>query len=547
MPQTADALPTPIVRSCARLCFLIFIAVGAFSQNSTFPAADIHRSPSLAQPRMQGGVVRSGRYELRQATMLDLIATAYGLNPATVFGGPAWLDLDRFDISANVAPDASVEQAKTMLQGLLADRFQLVVHRDTKAVQGFALSLGKGKPNLQPADASDNTGCQTSMDRSNPGVAPYSVATCRNITMGGFATALPALAKVDIPGPVADLTGLRGNWDFDLHWTDRRLLTSAASDITLFGAVTKQLGLVLERKVVRMPVLVVDHANERPSPNPPDTAALLPPPPEFEAASIKLSAPGARPGGGGFLPGGRVEWRATPLSFLILTAWDLNILPDEIPGAPKWLAPFEPSVDIFAKAPASAIASGTRLYQGDYQMMLRALLVDRFKIKSHYEDRPMDTYVLIAQKPKLKKADPSNRPACKTVRSPRPSESASVPLEAACKNVTMTQFAQQLQSIAPVYFHYPVLDATALAGSWDFTFTFSPIPPNMLDGAGGGVRSADPVPVSVTGGAGIPSDPLGGVSLLDAVKKQLGLKLEVQKRRQPVFVIDHIEQKPTEN
>ena len=71
MPQTADALPAPIVRSCARLCFLIFIAVGAFSQNSTFPTADIHRSPSLAQPRMQGGVVRSGRYELRQATMLD--------------------------------------------------------------------------------------------------------------------------------------------------------------------------------------------------------------------------------------------------------------------------------------------------------------------------------------------------------------------------------------------------------------------------------------------------------------------------------------------
>jgi uncharacterized protein (TIGR03435 family) len=249
------------------------------------------------------------------------------------------------------------------------------------------------------------------------------------------------------------------------------------------------------------------------------------------------------------LPGGRVEWRATPLSFLILTAWDLNILPDEIPGAPKWLAPFEPSVDIFAKAPASAIANRAQLYQGDYQMMLRALLVDRFQIKSHYEDRPMNTYVLVAQKPKLKKADPSNRPGCKTLRSPNrpPSESAPVPLETVCRNVTMTQFAQQLQSIAPVYFHYPVLDATAIPGSWDFTFTFSPIPPDMLDGGGGGVRGADPVPVSVTAGAGVPSDPLGGVSLLDALKKQLGLKLEVQKRPQPVFVIDHIEQKPTEN
>ena len=60
------------------------------------------------------------------------------------------------------------------------------------------------------------------------------------------------------------------------------------------------------------------------------------------------------------MPGGRVEFRATPLAFLILAAWDLNMLPDEIPGAPKWLAPFDPSVDLFAKAPASAIANGTQ-------------------------------------------------------------------------------------------------------------------------------------------------------------------------------------------
>jgi uncharacterized protein (TIGR03435 family) len=63
---------------------------------------------------------------------------------------------------------------------------------------------------------------------------------------------------------------------------------------------------------------------------------------------------------------------------LILTAWDLNINPDQIPGAPKWLAPFDPSFDLFAKAPASAIVHGAQLYQGDYQAMLRALLVDRF-------------------------------------------------------------------------------------------------------------------------------------------------------------------------
>jgi uncharacterized protein (TIGR03435 family) len=550
--QTTDERAARMVRAFAGLCFFIF-AGGAFSQNTghqtalatpELQAADIHASSNLLYPRMQGGVVRSGRYELRQATMMDLIATAYGVDPDTVFGGPAWLELDRFDVIAKVPSDSSPDAAKAMLQELLAERFQLVVHRDTKAVQAFALALDKGRPKLKPADASGAAGCQTSKETS-PGVAPYSVAACRNITMDGFAAALRGIASADITSPVANLTGLRGNWDLDLKWTDMRSLTSAASDITLVHAINEQLGLVLGRKPVRMPVLVVDHANQRPTPNPLGTTTLLPPP-EFEVASIKPSAPGARPGGGRFLPGGRVEFRAMPLSQFILNAWDLNLLPDEIPGAPRWLAPFEPSFDLFAKAPASAIANGAQLYQGDYQMMLRALLVDRFKIVSHYEDRPMYTYILSGQKPKLRKADPAHRPGCKTVRlpNPAPSESAPVLLEAVCTNITMTQFAQQLQSLAPLYFHYPVSDATAIVGAWDFTFTFSRIPPDLLGGGGGGPRTPNPVNMAVPEG-GL-TDPVGAISILDAIKR-LGLRLDIQKRPQAVFVIDHIERTPTEN
>lgn len=553
MSKTAGARHAPMAGAFASLYF--FIAGRAFSQDTahqtalatpTVQAADIHVSSNLLYPRMQGGVVRSGQYELRQATMLDLIATAYRVDPDTVFGGPAWLELDRFDVIAKVPPDTSPETAKAMLQGLLAERFELSVHWDIKAVQAFALELDKGKPKFKPGDISAAAGCQSSIQRTQPGAAPYTVAICRNVTMDEFASALRGFATADITGPVANLTGLKGSWDIDLKWTDRRSLTSAPSDITIVRAIREQLGLVLGRKPVRMPVLFVDHANQKPTPNPPGTTTLLPPP-EFEVASIKPSAPGARPGGGGFLPGGRVEFRATPLALLILNAWDLNLLPDEIPGAPKWLTPFEPSFDLVAKAPASAIAHGTQLYQGDYQMMLRALLVDRFKIVSHYEDRPMNTYVLLAQKPKLRKSDPSNRPGCRTERLPNPGSSDFAPTlrETVCKNVTMTQFAQLLQTIAPLYFHYPLSDATDLAGSWDFSFTFSRIPPDLLGDGGGGFSSADPAPRAVP--AGDPSDPAGTISVLDAIKKQLGLRLEVQKRPQPVFVVDHIERKPTEN
>jgi uncharacterized protein (TIGR03435 family) len=85
-----------------------------------------------------------------------------------------------------------------------------------------------------------------------------------------------------------------------------------------------------------------------------------------------------------------------------------------------------------------------------------------------------------------------------------------------------------------------VVDATGLEGGWDFTLSFS--------GAGqlqGGGKGGDGPP----GAASDPgaSDPSGGLSLMDAVQKQLGLKLETQKRPTPVVVIDHVEQKPTDN
>ena len=77
---------------------------------------------------------------------------------------------------------------------------------------------------------------------------------------------------------------------------------------------------------------------------------------------------------------------------------------------------------------------------------------------------------------------------------------------------------------------------------WDFTFTFSPIPPNQL----AGLRGAPP-PGLPAGPSFEAPDPVGATSLFDAVEKQLDLKLEKQKRLSPVFVIDHIEEKPTEN
>jgi uncharacterized protein (TIGR03435 family) len=106
-----------------------------------------------------------------------------------------------------------------------------------------------------------------------------------------------------------------------------------------------------------------------------------------------------------------------------------------------------------------------------------------------------------------------------------------------CQNMTMARFAGMLQNLAPGYIHSPVLDATGLEGSWDFTLSFSTA--GQLQSGGRGAASA--------ADANAASDPNGALSLPDAVAKQLGLKLEQTKRPVKVLVIDHVEEKPIDN
>ena len=102
----------------------------------------------------------------------------------------------------------------------------------------------------------------------------------------------------------------------------------------------------------------------------------------------------------------------------------------------------------------------------------------------------------------------------------------------------MAQFADRLQFMTGD-FSLGVVDATELAGTWDFTLTFS-MSFMSFGPRGGGDAGAGAGPAP-------PPDPNGGLTIFEAVEKQLGLKLEKQKRSVQVTVIDHIEQKPTEN
>jgi uncharacterized protein (TIGR03435 family) len=538
-------------RAITCLSLVGLLSISGFSQSTTFDVADVHASAKSTNRQMGGGSLRGGRYELRNATMLDLITIAYGIEADKVLGGPSWLEFNRYDVIAKAPNNTPQDELKLMLQGLLADRFKLVVHKDSKPVPAFILSLGKGKPKLKEADGSGTTGCQAQPSAPEPGVIPLNVASCHNVTMEAFAQVLRQMAGGYVTSPAVDQTGLKGGWDFDVKWTGRGQLAQAGADgISLFDAIDRQLGLKLEPGKVEMPVIIVDSANDKPTPNPAEVTTSLPasPPAEFEVADIKPTMPGVNGTNIRLQPNGRIDVQGATMKMLMQGAWNINS--DELmAGGPKWLDTTR--WDIVAKAVTVAAPGTPAQFDIDaLRLMLRNLLIDRFKIQAHMEERPVTAYVLLAVKPKLQKADPLGRtgwkegpaPASKDPRETTPILSRLV----TCTNMTMAQFADLLPSMASGYLQTPVQDMTGIEGGYDFTLNFSPIGAVRGGGGrGGGDRGGQPGPPA--NGISNAEDPSGALSLFDALTRQLGLKLEMQKRPLPVLVIDHIEEKPTEN
>jgi uncharacterized protein (TIGR03435 family) len=531
-----------------------------------FEIADVHISAKTPNPFLRITPARGGRYELKFATMVDLIRIAYGYDADKVLGGPSWLEMDRFDVLAKVPEEATAETQKLMLQSLLQDRFKLVLHKETKPLPTYALTAGK-KPLLKPSDGTEETGCRPQaapaggrseggiimmMSRDGGGttstiaLGPGMVIQymCRNMTMAAFAEGLRGMLGASVgPNPVLDETGLKGVWNFDLRWSlqlNGLALAGASNDdrISIFEAVDKQLGLKLEDRHVPTPVIVVDSVNEKPTANPPGLAEALPPvpaPTEFEVASVKTTDPDVRGGRYQMQPGGRLTVQGMAMRFLVMRAFNVNNS-DQVAGLPKW-ADTE-RYDITAKAPSEG-PSAPAMDPDAMAPMIRALLVDRFKMTYHTEDRPVTAYSLVPAKPKMKKADPASRTSCKNAAAPAGSPPGSQMLT--CQNITMAQFADRLQNMSPEL-NWPVLDATGIEGGWDFTLLYTRSAPMMaIAGRGGEAAPA------AAGDAAPASDPNGGYTLFQAVEKQLGLKLEMQKRPAPIIVIDRLEQKPTEN
>jgi len=554
-------------RTLAAATQLLSLCVPVFAQAPTAPdaksaappsfdVADVHSSEHSNTPSTRGGTLHGDRYYIRQATMTNLIARAYGLEDRYVLGGPSWLDLDRFDI---VAPrTTSPDDVKLMLRALLEDRFKLAVHTDTKPLPAYGLIIAKGAPKLKQSDSSSAPspsaepgpptlhGCAFQSPPPNTPPSPTMEITfsCHAVTMDSFAQFLHDVARPYLRQPVIEQTGLKGAWDFDIHWSYQPPKGDTPGT-TIFDAVEKQLGLKLETKTAPLPIVVVDSVNETPTPNPPGIDKALPPPPPaaFDVAVVKPASPDEK-GIRLQTRGSEIVINGAPLQFLITWAWDIS--DGRIADPPAFLN--QDHWDILGKVGVDAPSGPGGPPQIDFedlQQMVKTLLADRFEMKYHMEDKPADAYTLLAAGPHLKKADPANRTGCKDGpgpdgKDPR-KDNPQLGRLVTCSNITMTQFAAQLQSMAPGFIKNQVIDATGIDGAYDFTLSFS---------TSAQLRTPSPQPAgsdTPAPDAAAASVPTGGISLFDAIYKTLGLKLEKRKGTMPMLVIDHIDQKPTEN
>ena len=523
-------------------------AMTCLGQHSKFEMADVHVSPTAhGFAQNFGGVLRGGKYVNRDATMLMLIEAAYGVPEDGIAGGPGWLASDLFDVIGKIPDGTTPAAAKLMLQSLLGERFHLVIRNETRPVPRYVLSVGKGGSKLKAASGAGPGKCEPvgQGGRIAPGADPASApniqVACHNLTAAAIADNLHQMAGGYLDHDVIDATKLDGEYDFDLEWTARGLLAAkGAEGISVFDAVDKQLGLKLELQNVPMPALAVVSVDRKPTPTAPEVAkALAIAPARFEAASIKPAAADDRMQGLLYTGGSQMRAGGT-LRALIAMSLQLspNIAADTVIGLPKFADGTH--WNIMAKVPMTG-EGAPNVVNGRPQPpplsigleMLHGLLEDQFGLKTHTENREVTVYALVpgSGKPKLTQAEASERSDCRPdPNAPKPVPSISVMI--ACKNSTMAELATNLERMANAYIDHPIVDGTGLQGGWDFLIGWTPR--GMLQPVGAGERDVE--------GA---SDP-NGISVFEAVEKELGLKLVKQTRSIPVIVVDHVEEKPKE-
>ena len=241
----------------------------AADANPVFEVATIKPS-NPDTPGNQIRVAPPRRFFTTNTTLSDLIRFAYGVHARQITGAPSWVESDRYDVDAKFDREGipNEKQLKSMVQKLLAERFQLGFHRDKKELSVYAIVPGKGSK-LAKSDGDPN---------GLPGLffRQLGALNVRNANMTDFANLLQSTV---LDRPVVDQSGLTGRFDFTLNWTPdefqfggagRRAAAAAANQAdappNLFTAIQEQMGFKLDSTKAPAEVLVIDKV-EKPSEN----------------------------------------------------------------------------------------------------------------------------------------------------------------------------------------------------------------------------------------------------------------------------------------
>jgi uncharacterized protein (TIGR03435 family) len=278
------------VALAAPLTFGLFTAPMVRAQSPTAQSAGPGDSFEVVsvKPSDPGGrnsfvnITPGGGFRATNITLKFLVHVAYHLQDFQISGGPAWITSDRYDIEAKSSGgpqvdirkmnepqrDEYVKQIQLKLQNLLADRFHMAIHRETREAPVYELVLAKGGPKLTPAAADEGKGPRGM--RMRPGQFEGMGATVQMLAE----TLSDAMSR-----KVIDKTGITGSYNFKLEWTpepgqmapppgtgNEAVPPADPSGPSIFTAVQEQLGLKLESAKGPIEVVVID-AVEKPSAN----------------------------------------------------------------------------------------------------------------------------------------------------------------------------------------------------------------------------------------------------------------------------------------
>jgi uncharacterized protein (TIGR03435 family) len=245
-----------VTNALPRLLLLISFAtqlMHAQTSAPAFAAATIKPTGPSSDGHTHINYPPGDRFSATNITVLALMQWAYSMPERQILEGPAWLGSTRFDIQAMADNGDAMKRLTSgedrelkyrMVQALLADRFQLKLHHETRALATYDLVVAKGGSKLQ-------------LTHSNG----KSIGVGRSYFNGqGLATTMIAEELSSITGRVViDKTNLTGRYDLKLQWTPDNDAVTDNSAPSLFTAIQEQLGLKLESAKEPVPVLVIEH------------------------------------------------------------------------------------------------------------------------------------------------------------------------------------------------------------------------------------------------------------------------------------------------